>query len=235
MHELLQTLIDSLVAITSLFLLARLMGKKQISQLSFFDYVVGISIGSIAAAFACDKTIGYIHGLISMVVFGLFPVLLSAISAKSYRAGKLLDGEPVILIQNGIIIEENLKKTKLTVNDLLEECRLKNAFHIQDIDYAVFETSGKLSVLMKAALLPLTPQDMKLQVAGRGICTNVIVDGKLLEYNLAALGVDKAWLDGELSRLNILDKAELLLCCMDSSMQVYVFRKTNNIKIASIV
>jgi uncharacterized membrane protein YcaP (DUF421 family) len=164
-----ETCARALSAIAVLFALARLMGKRQISQLTFFDYVAGISIGSIAASMAVDPTIGYIRGLSGMLVFTLFTVLLYIASLKSYGLRKLLEGKPIVVIQDGTILEKNLKKTRLTVNDLLEECRLKNAFIIADIAYAILETKGELSILMKPQRQPLTPQDMNLQVSGSGV------------------------------------------------------------------
>jgi uncharacterized membrane protein YcaP (DUF421 family) len=235
MTDFFQTLLKSLVAIAVLFLLARVMGKKQISQLTFFDYVVGISIGSIASSFASEPDVGYMHGLVSMAVFALFPIILSVMSQKSYKARKLLDGKPSILIQNGKIIEENLKKAKLTINDLLEECRLKDAFIIQDIDYAIFETSGKLSILMKPAQMPVTAQDMNLLTTTKGICTNLIVDGKLLEDNIAILNIDRSWLWSELEKLHVSDPASLILCCIDSNRQIYAYERRQAAQTAPIM
>jgi uncharacterized membrane protein YcaP (DUF421 family) len=228
-------MIKSVVAIAALFLLARILGKKQISQLTFFDYVVGISIGSVAASFASDPAIGYVHGLTSMAIFALFPLLLTAISLKSYPARKLLEGKPTILIQNGEIIVDNLRKVNLSVNDLLEECRLKNAFQVQEIEYAIFETSGKLSVLMKPAMQPLTPQDMNLPGAAKGICTNVIVDGTILDDNLSALGMDRVWLAAELSRLNVAGPEGVILCYADASRGIHVFKRDAGVKITPIM
>lgn len=224
-----ETCLRSLAAIAALFALARLMGKRQISQLTFFDYVSGISIGSIAAAMAVDPTIGYARGLAGMLVFTLFTVALYMASLKSYGARKLLEGKPIIVIQDGKILEKNLKKTRLTVNDLLEECRLKNAFLIADIAYAILETKGELSILMKPQRQPLTPQDMNLQVSGAGVCTNLVVDGTLLAGNLALLAVDGAWLAEEIAKLGISDLSGVLLCCMDQNGKLYVFEKNANV------
>lgn len=131
-NDILTTSFKSVVSVVILFILTRIMGKKQLSQLTFFDYVVGISIGSIAANFAVDSSINYAKGITGLIIYALFPIILSLISLKNYKARKLLDGKPTILVNKGQIVEENLKKTQLTVNDVLEECRLKNAFNLAD-------------------------------------------------------------------------------------------------------
>lgn len=184
--------IKSLTAAVVLFALARLMGKKQISQLTFFDYIVGISIGSIAAAMSVDKRISVINGIASMIIWALFPIVFSFISIHSMTARRLLDGTPTVLIQNGKIIETNLKKSKFTLNDLLEELRLKDVFNIKDVYYAILETSGKLSVSKKT--LPTQKQS---------VCINFIIDGNLMGKNMKKMNVDEIWLNAELRKNNI--------------------------------
>jgi uncharacterized membrane protein YcaP (DUF421 family) len=225
LSDFLQILLKSVSAILALFLLARVMGKKQISQLSFFDYVAGITIGSIAASFAVDKRIGYLQGLTGMAVITLFTLALSFASLKSFRARKLLEGKPAILIQHGKILEENLKKSRLSVDDLLEECRLKDVFNIEDVEYAIFETKGELSILLKPQCLPLTPLGMGMQAAGSGVCTNIVVDGCVLRGNLSLLGHDERWLNAELIKLNMKGAESLLLCCVDGNGKLYAFEK----------
>jgi uncharacterized membrane protein YcaP (DUF421 family) len=123
MEDIATTALRSIISVTVLFILARLMGKKQISQLSFFDYVAGISIGSIDANFAVDSSINYYCGITGLIIYALFPITLAFISLKSYKGRQFLDGNPCILIQNGSIIEKNLFLSKMNINDLLEECR----------------------------------------------------------------------------------------------------------------
>jgi uncharacterized membrane protein YcaP (DUF421 family) len=223
--EIISTVCRSIVSILVLFLFARLMGKKQISQLSLFDYVSGISIGSIAAEFAVNQSIPYADGITAIVIYGLFPVAFSLISLKSYLLHKLLDGKPVIVIQNGKIIEENLRKTRLNINDLLEECRLKGVFNVEEVEYGIFETNGKLSILKNAALQPLTPTDMGMQPKNKGICTNLIVDKNILCDNLQLLNIDREWLQNELNQNFSAEPSGILLCVIDSSGKLSVDRK----------
>jgi len=152
--EALDILLRSVLSLTILFVLTRILGKKHISQLNFFDYVVGISIGSIAAAFAIDNTIDYEHGVLGLIVYSAFPLIISQLTLKSIRIRRIIDGTPTILIQNGKLIEENLKKTKFNVNDILEECRLKGIFSLADVEFAILETEGKVSIQSKSQKAP---------------------------------------------------------------------------------
>ena len=214
-----------MVSVIVLFILARLIGKKQLSQLTMFDYIVGISIGSIASEFAVVSSIHYAQGIAGMLVYTAFPLALSFLSQKSYRGRKVLDGTPSILIQNGRILEQNLKKSKLTINDLLEECRQKGAFDIAEIEFAVLETSGKLSVLLKAQNRPLTPGDMGIGVPYQGLCVNLIVDGQVIVSHLLMLGHDTDWLVGELGKQNISGIQHVLLAYLDTGNTLHVHLK----------
>lgn len=193
----------SLFSATVLFILTKAMGKKQISQLTLFDYVVGISIGSIAASISIDRRIVFSEGIISMVTWGIIPLLLSFISVHSIWGRRLLDGTPTILIQHGKIIEKNLRKAKLTINDLLEELRIKDVFNIADVEFALFETNGKISVLKQS--------DSKAQ----GLCANIIIDGKIMKNNLELINKNELWLMNELKKQSVFNVEEVLLACYD--------------------
>ncbi len=227
LSDILHTAFKSIISVSVLFVLTRLMGKKQLSQLTFFDYVVGMSFGSIAAAFAVDPSVSYVRGISGLMIYALFPILMSLISMKSYRGRKLLDGKPTILIQNGHIVEDNLKRVKLTVNDVLEECRIKNAFDLSDVEFAVLETSGRVSLLVKSQSQPLTPKDMNIGAAYKGLCANVIIDGEIMDQNLRWTGKDKKWLQTELYRQGFPDHHDVLLAYIDSSGQLAAQRKNS--------
>ena len=228
MNDVYITALRSLISVSVLFVLTRIMGKKQISQLTFFDYVVGISIGSIAATFAVDDSIGYIKGITGMIIYALFPIVLSFISLKSYLGRKILDGTPTILIQNGKIVECGLKKTKMNVNDLIEECRLKNVFNIADVEFAILETSGKVSIQLKSQNQPLTPKDMNISTPYKGLCVNLIVDGKILDNHLKIINKDINWLNTELRKQGIKSPSEVLLAYLDSSDVLNTYLKNSD-------
>ena len=158
MPEVVLILIRSIVAFFLLLLMTRVMGKKQISQLTFFDYCVGITIGSIAATLSIDQNVKIVNGLVSLTIWGLFPIILAYVGMKSIIFSNITDGKATILIQNGEILHKNLKKNLLTVNELLLLLREKGTFKVSDVEMAVFETNGQLSVLLKTNQQPVTPQ-----------------------------------------------------------------------------
>lgn len=218
----LTNVLDSIIAALVLFFLTKLMGKKQISQLSIFDYIVGISIGSIAAATAVDRTISVVDGVTSMVVWAVFPITFSLISRRSIKGRKFLDGTPTILIQNGKIVERNLNSVQFTVNDLLEELRIKDVFNIEDVEFAILETGGKLSVLKKAAAQTPTVSQLNLPVNYQGLTANVILDGKIIYDSLESIGFDENRLMSDLLKINVTSVSDVLLGCYDSSGKLYI-------------
>lgn len=224
-NEICRTAIHSIISVSTLFVFARLMGKKQIAQLSFFDYVIGISIGSIAAQGAVDPSIHYTEAITGLIIFTLFSIILSLVCVKSHTGRKILDGTSTILIENGKIMEKGLKKTRLTLNDLLEECRQKNAFDIADIEFAILETSGKLSVLLKSVNQTLTLKDMNIPAEYKGLCTNVIIDGRIMYDHLKSISRDTDWLSAELKKHNIGNFSDVLLAYADSSGNLHTHIK----------
>ncbi len=217
-------LIKSVVSILVLFVLTKLMGNKQISQLSFFDYVVGITIGSIAAELAVTST-PFIFPIIAMIIYALVSVLVSFISMKSIRARRFLVGTPITLVKDGKILGENLANAKVDVNEFLAEARYEGYFDITDISYAVMETNGRFSFLPKAGAKPLTPEDMNIEVKQKAPLANVIVDGAIMENNLASIGKNAHWLKEKLNKKNI-DYQKVLLATLSEEYEMNVYFKT---------
>ncbi|MCL2564909.1 MAG: DUF421 domain-containing protein [Defluviitaleaceae bacterium] len=235
LDRVLQTVVSSTIAIIALFILARIMGKKQMSQLNFFDYVIGITIGSIASEYAVVRSVHAAEGLTALVVVSLFSILFSYISVKSYRGRKILDGVPVVLIENGKLMEKSILKERLSINDLLEECRQKNIFDIANVEFAILETSGRLSILPKSQNRPLTPKDMKIPTAYEGLCTNVVIDGKVIEKHLSAINLDINWLYTELSNQGVTDCSAVLLAYIDTMGVLHTHIKNNLMSKASFI
>lgn len=209
-------ILKSLAAAVVLFIMARLMGKKQISQLSFFDYIVGITIGSIAAAASVDRRIPALDAVVSMIAWTVFTLAISYLSIHSMSARRILDGTPLVLIQSGKIVEKNLKKSKLNVNDLLEELRLKDIFNIGEVDYAILETSGKLSVLK-------ADEQKKTSLSA-----NIIIDGKLMKENMQQMHIDESWLKTELAKSGIISFSEILLATCDETRTLHFDKKASD-------
>jgi len=233
LDKILHTAVSSIIAIISLFILARIMGKKQMSQLNFFDYVIGITIGSIASEYAVVRSIHPAEGLTALVVVSLFSILFSYISVKSYKGRKILDGAPVVLIANGKIMERSMQKEKLNINDLLEECRQKNVFDISNIEFAILETSGRLSILPKSQNRPLTPRDMQIPTPYEGLCTNVVIDGEVIDEHLSALDLSMSWLHTELSNQGVKGFSNVLLAYVDTMGILHTHLKNNDTSVCS--
>lgn len=217
--------IRSVVTIVVLFLLAKVMGKKQISQLNLFDYIVGITIGSVAADISLDLNKSFLDGVICMLVFGLTGALVSYVTLKSIKLRRFFTGTPSIIIENGKIIEEGLKKVKFDINDLMEELRGAGYFNIDEVAYAVMETNGKISFLPKDGDKPVTKKDMDLKIIPSSLVANIIIDGKIMMNNLKAMNKDEKWLSHELKVLGYKDIDEILLATLDSNDKIMVYKK----------
>lgn len=215
----------SLIAVLVLFIISRLTGPRQISELTFYDYIVGISIGSIAAM-AVERNINMVDMAVSMVVFGGFAVLFAFLTTKSMTLRKLFSGKPSIMIYNGKIIEKALKKNNYDINDLLLNCRLQGYFKYEDIAFAVLETNGQLSIMPKADKAPLTPYDMALKPEKSALEYNLIIDGNIMSDNLKSYGKDEQWLKTQLKEQNVKNVGEVLLGVGDGNDNLTVFLKS---------
>lgn len=186
-----------------LFLLTKWLGKRQISQLSFFEYIAGITIGSIAAEVSTGLERDYLQGLYSMLVWAIVPFIAGLLSLKSKKVRDFFDGKATVFIKDGKILEDNLKKEKYTIDELLELLRKKDVFNIADVEFAILEDSGDLSVLLKKEHQPLTPKDIGIKVASEKETQTVIMDGKVLNEPLSASGHNQGWLKTELEKLGV--------------------------------
>lgn len=203
MSESLNILIRSFLAFVVLFALAKLFGKRQISQLTYIEYIVGITIGSIAAFMATDMDGPIYHSLITLAIFSALPILLEFLSLKSKHIRDFVDGKSTILIKDGKVLEDNLKKERLTSEDLLEHLRMKNVFKVADVEFAVMETNGDVSVLLKADQQPLTPKLLNMQVSPAEAPQAVIMDGAIMDESLSNLGLNRGWLKVELAKAGV--------------------------------
>lgn len=222
MPVILVILIRSLIAFFSLLILVRLMGKQQMSELTFFDYVVGITIGSIAATLSVQLNENTTATLTGMVIWAALPILLAYLSLHNVWIRKIVSGEATVVIKNGKIQEQNLAKIRLSIDDLLAQLRTKNVFNIADVEFAVFETNGMLSVQLKSQKQSLTPSDLKLPTQYAGLPTDLIIDGKVLPDSLKSLHLTQAWLQYQLSKQNIKDFSQVSLAQLDTTGNLYV-------------
>ena len=190
-----------------------------------FDYVVGITIGSVASEISVNLDSHFFHGLLVMIIYTFFSIFISYISQKSIKGRRLLNGIPIIIIENGRIIENSLKKAKFDVNDLLQEARVNGYFDISQIEYAVVEANGKISFLPKSKYVPLSPNDMKIKTTYKGLSPNVVIDGNIMDRNLKLINKDREWLIKRLSNMGYKKIEDLLLVIIDSDEKLTVYEK----------
>lgn len=229
-EEALMIIPRSLVAIILLFLATKLIGKKQVSELSLFDYVIGISIGNFGAEMIINMDNPYIYGCIAIITFGLVSYIVSIITMKSIKLRKLLIGTPTIVIQNGKILESNLKKLKIDINDMLEQTRIGGVFDLNEIEYAIIEANGKLTIMKKSMYNPITPNDMKIKVEKKDLVANVIIDSKILYDNLKNMNKTEEWLKQELKIKGYRDLEKILLVTLDINEKLTIYEKNKNLE-----
>jgi len=229
--ELWTIIIRSVVSIVTLFVMSKIMGRKQISQLSIFDYIVGISIGSIAAQMTVDGEIEWFYFVVAMAIYAGIYTLIAVVTIKSIWARKFFEGAPILLMQNGKIIYKNLRKVRYDVNNLLEECRQSGYFDINDLNMAVMESDGKISFLPKVDKRPVNVCDMKLSPELEGLVANIIIDGHIMSDNLEAIGKDEAWLIKQLKVKNVDSPEQVLLATCDINSTFNVFLKDESINV----
>ena len=223
--EVLDVVMRALVSLVVLFFVTKMLGKKQVSQLSVFDYVIGISIGNFAAEMTTDLDIPYINGVLSVLIFGLVAYLVSYFTMKSIKLRRFFMGTPTMIIQNGKILIDNMRKVKLDINDLLEECRTDGYFDISQIEYALMEANGHISILPKGENLPVTIKDMNLKAQKQGLCANLIIDGKIMPNNLKNIKKDEQWLRKELKVKGYKELDDILLATLDINEKLIIYEK----------
>jgi uncharacterized membrane protein YcaP (DUF421 family) len=201
--EPLHIIIRSIIFIAILFLMTKIVGKKQISEMTFFEYVSGITIGSIAAEAVMGLDNNIFHGLLGVFLFGLTALLVDYSALKSKKFRDFVEGKSTVFIKDGKILEENLKKERFSTDELAELLRIKNVFRVADVEFATLEPTGELSVLLKKENRPLTPKDLQMYVPNEKEPSTIIMDGRILNDQLARSGKNRAWLNIELQKLGV--------------------------------
>lgn len=235
MKEIIDIIALSLGSIIAIFILTKLMGYRQMSQMSMFDYINGITIGSIAAEMSTSLEENFVQPLTAMFVYSFAAILLSWISSKSIKARRVIEGTPLVLMNHGELYWENLKKAKIDVNEFLVQCRVNGYFDVSKLETAILEGDGKISFLPKASERPITPADMNLSAQQDYVVANVIVDGKIIEQNLRHTGNDEKWLKNQIKGQGAKQVEDVLLATCDSSNQVTVFLKEHRKEVKNIL
>lgn len=230
LNEGLVALVRGIIAFLSLLIFTRLLGKKQISQFTLFDYILGITIGSIAASLTTDlSSRAWPHwvGLATWVAAGL---AIDFLTTKSRYAAKCIEGEPTIIVMNGKILEDNMRKLRYNATDLQQQLRCKDVFDLTEVQFAVLEPNGELSVLKKPELQPVTVKDMNIKPSKTGIGIEVIYDGIVVDLNLKQINRDRKWLNTELKKQGIKDPSEVFLATFEASGSLYIDKYKDKIQ-----
>ncbi|MFZ5944678.1 MAG: DUF421 domain-containing protein [Bacillota bacterium] len=230
MENIINPAIRTIFTYIVLMILSRFLGRKIISQMTFFDFVVGITIGSVAANHAFGPYNSITAGFTILILLALLTFLVDYAHIKSFRARKMFESEPVVLIDRGTIVNQNLKRERLSIEDLTMMLRQKNAFNIADVEFAVMEPDGKLSVQKKSEKQPLTPSDINFSPPYKGLTRDVIMDGNILDENLKNTKFTKELLIDNLKMYGVKDVSEVFYAGLDSSNRLYVSKRLTNTK-----
>lgn len=220
--DFLNVILTALLSVLALFVIAKIMGHKQVAQLDFFDYITGITIGSIAAELATELETPW-KPLIAMIVYGFVAFLLSIMTNKFPRLRKYVNGTPTIILHDGKLYRDNMKKAKLDLSEFMVMCRQAGYFNLNNIQTAVFEYNGKLSILPVCDQRPVTPADMSMKPEKEHIYTEVIMDGRILEDNLERANLDMDWLLSQVKAKGFKSPKEVYLGLCDDKKNLSLF------------
>ena len=220
--EIFKVVLTSLLSAATLFIIAKVMGHKQMAQLDFFDYITGITIGSIAAELATELEKPW-KPLVAMVIYGMVALGLTILAHKFPKTRKYVNGTPTIIMDNGKLYRKNMKKAKLELSEFMVLCRQEGYFNINDIQTAIFEYNGRITILPKSQKRPLTPKDMNITPEKAEICTEVIMDGRILHENVQRLGLDLKWLHKQLKKQNYQSEKEIYLGICGNNNKLTLF------------
>lgn len=223
----LETVLFTAVGYFLALFVCRIVGRKMISQMTFFDYVIGVSIGSVIANIAISSGVPKASAITALITLGILTLVLDFLHIKSFIVRKIVDSEPVVVIENGKLVNQNMSRERFTINELLMQLREKNIFNIADVEFAVLETDGNLSVLPKSQKAPVTPSDLNIPTQYKGLTRDLVLDGRLQPENLNDTGLDVDWLLNELKSHGIEDIKEAFYAGLDSSGNLFVSKRKN--------
>lgn len=221
--QLLKIIYTSLGSIFVLFILTKLMGNREMAQLSMFDYINSITIGSIAAEMATSLEDDFREPLLAMIIYAIVIIVISILSNKSLKFRRVISGKTKVLIDKGNIFYENFKKAKIDINEFLIQCRTQGYFNIADIESAFLEPNGKISIIPKEDIRPVTPKDLNITSTQTRPVFNIILDGVILYNNLISTGNNIKWLENKLKeqKQNDIHNIFLATCDEDNNLSVY--------------
>jgi uncharacterized membrane protein YcaP (DUF421 family) len=212
-----KVLISSLVSLSALFVLTKVLGNREMAQLSMFDYISSIAIGSIAGEIAAMSTDNIIEPLLSMTLLSFFTLTINYLTCKSIILRRFFQGQALLLYQDGQLYEKNMLEAKIDIGELLSECRVMGYFDLEDIHTLILESNGKLSIHPVSNKRPLVPEDLNINPVQPIPMANIIIDGRVMDGNLKSTGKDQAWLSNKLRQKGVKDINEVVLATFDDT------------------
>ncbi|XBK05296.1 DUF421 domain-containing protein [Paenibacillus peoriae] len=233
MQDWAEVAIRTLMAVAILFLITKILGKRQVSQLSLFEYITGITIGNLAATIPMERESTWYLGLIALSVWVLTTLGIEYLQIKSKKIRDITDGRTTILIKDGKILEDNLRKERLTLDELMEQLRSKNVFKVADVEFALMETSGEINVLLTKDKQPVTLKDLNMQQLPEKEPTAVIMDGQLMEQQMSYMGITQQWLDAKLKEKSLTVK-DVFFAQVDPQGELYIDQYSDNVQLNKV-
>jgi len=220
----------TLIAVGALFIFTKILGKRQVSQMSMFEYITGITIGNLIGYISLDTDSNWYLGLVAISVWAFVSLGIAFMQIKSKKMRDFFDSKGRVLIKDGKILEDNLKKERLTSDELMEQLRKKMAFKFADVEFAIMEPSGDINVLLTKENQPLTPKHLGIKVGPEQEPQTIIMDGKIMDEPLATIGLSRGWLNTELEKLGVTVE-NVFLGQVDSYSQLYIDLYDDQIKV----
>lgn len=222
-----QWLARATVVYLFLLFLTKLMGQREIGRLTLFDFIVSITLGSITAGVLNSSTLSMKGAMISIGALAGFQILLSILSLKLSKFRRVVEEEPIILVQNGKLLEQAMKKTRVNLDELMSHIRIKGYFNLGQIEFAILEPGGKISVLPKSQNRAVTPEDLGLPTRYEGYPTVLIEDGNIITDNLQRNNLSEKWLLDQLKGFNISSPKDVLAAILDTQGRLYCSLKNS--------
>lgn len=224
--RIIKVILRSILTYIILLTIGRIMGRKLISRITFYDTVVGVTIGAIAVRIALGPEESPILAAISLITITTLVVITDHIDINNFKFRNIVDGEPIVLISNGRILDNNLKKVKITINKLMMQLREKNIFNPDDVSLAIIESDGQLTVLPKGDKKPITTGDLKIQTKDTGLMRDIIIDGKIMNQNLKLVNHDEEWVREQLKSQSVYEIKDVFYAGLNSEGTLYISVKT---------
>lgn len=227
-QKIIEVVFRSIITYIILLVLGRIIGRKLISRITFFDFIVGVTLGSIAVRIALGSQESPFLAAISAIIITLLVVITDYLDIKSIKFRRLVDGEPIILINNGKLLDCNLRKVKITIDKLMMQLREKNIFNIADVAVSIIESDGKLTVLPKVNKMPVTTGDLNISSDYTGLMDDIIIDGKILYDNLKRVNHDEKWVEAQLKTNDIHEVEEVFYAGLNATGSLYISKKQSS-------